>query len=107
MPHLSLALALALAAGLAGGVLVDTALAAAASIVLAIAWLTALAGFVRSWPRVQLTGVLLAMVAAGCLFGAHALDRALHPPLRTTLDQRVAARAEEPILIEGRLMEDA
>jgi competence protein ComEC len=116
MPHLSLALALALAAGLAGGVLIDTPLTVAASIALAAGWLLAALAYARAWPRVVLAAVVLAMLGAGWLFGAHAVDRALHPPLRSLLEQRVGgfaieaapgSRAEEPFVIEGRLLADA
>lgn len=116
MPHLSLVLTLALVAGLAGGVLTDVRLALPASLTLSAAWTCALLAFQRRWPRVQLASLAAAISMAGCVLGADAVERALHTPLRTTLDQRFGGfmiegiadgRANHPIVIEGRLREDA
>src|SRR5688572_11457537 len=111
MSNLSLVLAVALVIGLAGGVSIDTPLTFPVSIALAAGWLIATIGFLRSRALVQMAGIVISLIAAGWLLGAHALERALHPPLRTMLEQRVARdlnrAAEEPTLIEGRLLEDA
>ena len=116
MPWLSLALALALIAGLACGVAVDRPLELPLSLTLAAGWIVATAGFlVRNVP-LQLGGFATAVGCVGWLLGAHALERALHPSLRTMLEQRVGgyaigaageSRPETPIVIEGRLRQDA
>jgi competence protein ComEC len=115
MPHLPLTLTLALAAGLAGGVVIDADLTGVVSTVVASAWLVATLSFARAWPRLLVTSAVIAMTGAGWLSGAHAVERALHPPLRTLLEQRVGgfdiagtgAAATPPVVIEGRLLEDA
>ncbi|MBA3269292.1 MAG: ComEC/Rec2 family competence protein, partial [Acidobacteria bacterium] len=115
MPHLVLVLTLALVAGLAGGVLVDVPVDLASAVVLSAAWATALLSFRRGWPRVQLAAVSLLVGGSGWVLGAHAVDRALHPPLRTLLEQRLGGFAiglpemgiGNPIVVEGRLREDA
>src|SRR5687767_13447977 len=116
MPHLSLALALVIVAGLAGGVLVDTPLTSMLSVMLAAGWIIGVAAFLWHWPHAQLVGLGLSVVAAAWLLGGHALDRALHPPLRVILEQRLGGfsidrlaegRQESPVMIEGRLRGDA
>ncbi len=116
MPYLSLALALALIAGLAAGVLVDATLALAASLALCASWTLAILAYRRGLPRVQLAGLAVAVAATGCVLGDDAVHRALHTSLRTLLDQRLGGfaigsaahgRLDEPIIIEGRLREDA
>jgi len=113
---LSLALALAAAAGTAVGVFADPAWMAQARWLLSGA---AIAAFLfasrrrRDWAlRAALAGL-----AAGCaLLASAAEDAALHPPLRTLLEQRLggfaiegieAPRHDEPIAIEGTLAADA
>lgn len=116
MPYLSLALALVLIAGLAAGVLVDAPLALAESLTLSASWTLALLAYRRGLSRVLLVSLASAVAAAGCVLGEHAVDRALHTSLRTLLDQRLGrfaigsaqdGRLDEPIVIEGRLREDA
>jgi competence protein ComEC len=114
--HLPVLLALALIAGLAGGVLADAPLVLPASLALSASWAFALLGYERRWPRVQLAALSLAVAVSGSLLGSDAIDRALHTPLRALLEQRFggfaiegrdAGRVEEPIVIEGRLRDDA
>jgi competence protein ComEC len=116
MPYISLALAVALVTGLAGGVLVDRPIALASSLILSAAWATAMLAYLRGLPRLQLTAVMLLVCGAGWILGTHAVDRALHSPLRLLLEQRIGGfeieqagdgRLEEPLLIEGRLRDDA
>lgn len=116
MPYLSLVLTLALTAGLVAGVLFDFAWTTPASVAVATGWVTALVAFHRRWTRIQLAALGLCAVASGWLLGASAVDRALYPPLRTLLEQRLGgfsidadgdARLEEPVTIEGRLRTDA
>ncbi|HEX7779954.1 MAG TPA: ComEC/Rec2 family competence protein, partial [Vicinamibacterales bacterium] len=71
--------------------------------------------FVRRWPRILLAAVAIAVYSAGWLLGGHALDRAMHSPLRQLLEQRLGGfalgvpdvRHDEPILLEGTLIQDA
>jgi competence protein ComEC len=115
MPHVSLAMAAALSAGLACGVLTDLQASRALSVVLAAAWAASLISFVRGRPRELLAAVVLAVLSAGWLLGSHAVDRALHPPLRNLLEQRLGGfalegsdvRHDAPILVEGTLAQDA
>ena len=115
MPYIPLVLALALVAGLAGGVLVDFPIALAGSLVLSAAWAAAALAYLRELPRLQFSAGLLLVSGAGWILGTHAVDRALHSPLRTMLEQRIGGfaidqvrdgRLEEPLLIEGRLRQD-
>ena len=112
-------LALALVAGLAGGV-VDRRARGAGSRALRHRCVVDRRGARvsrTSWPRVYLAApCVCASRPPGWLLGAHAIDRALHTPLRTMLEQRVGGfaidapddgRLDEPLLIEGRLREDA
>ncbi len=116
MLHLSFGLAVTLVAGLAGGVVVDRPIVLPLSLSLAGGWLATTVGFFGQRPRVQFGGFLVSVFAAGWLLGGHAVDRAIHPPLRTLLEQRFGGfaieaagdtRSDDPIVIEGRLREDA
>ena len=73
MANLSLLLTLALVAGLTGGVLIDNTSTPVASLAILLAWLIATVGFAWSHPRLQIAGVLSAMLASGWLLGAHAV----------------------------------
>jgi competence protein ComEC len=116
VPHLSLYLALALVAGLAGGVLVDRPLALAESIALSGSWTFAVLAYRTAWPRVFTASLLIAVIVAGFILGQHAVDRALHTPLRDALERTSGGfaldalddrRLEAPVAIEGRLRADA
>ena len=114
MPHVALLLALALSGGLACGVVIDANPGFLPS-VLALGWAASVVAFLRGWPRALLAAVVVAIFSAGWLLGAHAIERAMHPSLRSVLEQRlggfalegVAVRHDEPIVIEGRLSQDA
>ena len=114
MPHLALFLALALSGGLACGVVIDANPGVLPS-VLALGWAASVFAFLRGWPRVLLAAVVVAIFSAGWLLGAHAIERAMHPSLRSVLEQRLGGfalggadvRHDEPIVIEGRLSQDA
>ena len=116
MPHLALYLTIALIAGLAAGVLTDVSSTLPLTLTLATAWAMALLALIRRRALVGLVAVSVSLVAAGWLLGAHAVERALHPPLRTLLEQRLGGfaidasrdgRLDEPVQIEGRLVTDA
>ena len=115
MPHLSLALALTLSVGIACGVLTDAQPTDPLSLALALSWAGGSVAFFRGWPRVQLAAIGVTVFAAGWLLGDHALERAMHPPLRNLLEERIGGfaidgsndRPESPIVIEGQLSQDA
>ena len=115
MPHLSLALALTLSVGIACGVLTDAQPTGPLSLALALSWAGGSVAFFRGWPRVQLAAIVVTVFAVGWLLGDHALERAMHPPLRNLLEERIGGfaiegsndRPESPIVIEGRLSQDA
>jgi competence protein ComEC len=114
MAPVTLALTLALAAGLALGVTwpghppVGVALMAGAVCV----------GFAHRHGRLRVRNVVLFLcgVGAGAGLGSDRLHRALYPPLRTILEDRIGGfqlgarggpRLEEPLRVEGRLLQDA
>lgn len=113
---LSLALAVAAAAGTAAGVFAAPAWMPYARWMLAIAAVAAWLCASRrrfTWARRSGFAGLGAMCA---LLGAAAQDAAMHPPLRTLLEQRLggfaiegidAPRSDTPIVVEGRLTADA
>jgi competence protein ComEC len=116
MSHLSLALAIALLAGVAGGVLSDTVGPPAVPVVLASSWLCMLLSFRAARPRLLIAATMVSLAGSGWLLGAHFVDRALHPPLRTLLEQRLGGfaidadppgRTDTPVVVEGRLLADA
>jgi competence protein ComEC len=102
--HLSSLLTLALAAGVAGGVSVDAPVAFIVALTMSAAWSTALLSYLRGFVRMQLLALCALVGGAGWVLGAHAVAGAEHPPLRAVFEQRVEG---EPLLIEGRLREDA
>lgn len=112
----SLLLAIATAAGVAAGVFLDPSLIAPAN------WLVAsllVFGFVTAARGMLATARLfmaLAFLPIGALIASHAQDRALHPPLRQFLEDRIGgyaldstdiSRHDTPLEIEGRLISDA
>lgn len=106
----------ALAAGLACGLTLDPYWLLRAPLVVFVALVVGLLAHAHG-RHVAATGALAVVGATlAAMYGAAALDRALHPPLRGALDARFggfaidapdAARLEEPLLIEGRLQSDA
>jgi competence protein ComEC len=117
MPHLSSLLTTALVAGLAGGLCVDAPFAFALLVTMSAAWAGAVLAYLREYPRVLLAALAVLVAGAGWILGAHAVDRALHSPLRVLLEHRFGgfaldgasmdARLSEPVVIEGRLRDDA
>lgn len=115
MRYGSLGVAIAVVAGLAGGVSCDARVALVAALTLSAGWATALLAYVRQWPRLLMVALGLVVCASGWALGARARDRALHPSLRAVLDHRfgglaidsVESRIDEPVVVEGRLREDA
>jgi competence protein ComEC len=112
----SLLLAFATAAGAAAGVFLDPSTIAAAH------WLTAvflLTGFVAAARGLLATArvfVVIAFVPISTLIASSAQTRAIHPPLRQFLEDRIGgyvidstdvARHDSPIELEGRLTADA
>lgn len=113
---LSLALAIAAAAGTAVGVFADPAWMAQARWLLAGAAITTFLFASRRRRDWALRAGLAGLVAACALLASAAEDAALHPPLRTLLEQRLggfaiegidAPRHDEPIAVEGTLTADA
>ena len=112
----SLMLAISTTIGAAAGVYLDPSFSAPAN------WLAAillLLGFVAAargmlaWARLFVVGAFVPIVT---LIAAHAQDRALHPPLRQFLEERIGGysidstdveRRDTPVEIEGRLTSDA
>jgi competence protein ComEC len=118
MSHLSSLLAVALVVGLAGGVSLDEPRFALVLLVtMSAAWAGAVLAYLRGYAIAQLAAVALLVTGAGWVLGAHAVDRALHSPLRQLLEQRLGGfalddaprspRLEEPIVVVGRLRQDA
>jgi competence protein ComEC len=107
--------AASLLVGVAGGVLFDRPYALALSLVMSAGWATALLAHLRGYRRLQLGAFGALVMAAGWLLGAHAIDRAIHAPLRQLLEERVGGfamgtterRSEAPVTIEGRILADA
>ncbi len=113
---LSVLLTVAVGAGVTAGVFLDPTLTGLAPWLVGGAGLVGLVARSREWPSVALHAGAVALAALCAISGASAQDRALHPPLRTLLEQRLGgfaiegiegSRGETPILIEGRLSADA
>jgi competence protein ComEC len=109
--------AIATAAGVAAGVFLDPSLTT-----LPAQWLAAwfiLATFVvaaRGMLTLARWGIAATLIPLGVLLGGAAEHRALHPPLRQfledrlggySIDSRLVERHDTPVEIEGRLIEDA
>jgi competence protein ComEC len=113
---LSVSLATAVSAGVAAGVFLDPSLAMLAPWIVVAAALVALAAFSRRRADLGKWPALIALTAICTITSAAAQDRALHPPLRNLLEQRLGGfaiegaegpRGDAPIAIEGRLLADA
>ena len=127
MRHLSSLLTVALVIGLAGGVSVEAPSRLGLTLATSAAWACALLAHLRQHPRLQLLSLLVLVACGGWMLGTHAVDRAVHSPLRVLLEQRLGGfafdppargsgdpsvvgshgRGDEPITIEGRLLADA
>ena len=115
MSNFPLVLALALVAGL-GGVVAGGRSALLSAILLSGSWTAALFAYRREWPRVLLLALVILIATSGWILGAHAVERAMAPSLRTLLDREFGGFAidladdsiiTEPVIVEGRLREDA
>jgi len=113
---MSLALAIATAAGTAVGVFAESSWLPAARWLLAVSGIAAFACASRHQKAWALRCSLAGLAAACALLAFAAQDAALHPPLRTLLEQRLggfaiegmdAPRHDTPIVVEGRLAADA
>ncbi|MGE0864371.1 MAG: ComEC/Rec2 family competence protein [Vicinamibacterales bacterium] len=113
---LSLSLAIAAALGTAVGVFAEPSWAPAARWLLALSGLTAFVCASRRRMDWALRCGLTGLAAAAALLAGAAHDAALHPPLRTLLEQRLGGfaiegadspRHDTPIVVEGRLLADA
>ncbi len=113
---LSLSLALSIAGGVAVGMFGNPSLALNAPWLLALGGLVTFAAVARRWFRATRVAGHLTLAALSIVVASAAHDQALHPPLRTVLEQRLggfsiddetAVGAIGPITVEGRLREDA
>lgn len=113
---LSLALALAAAIGTAAGVFPDPSWTPAARWMLGLSALLAFACASRQLAAWAIRCGLVGLSALAAVLGSAAHEAALHPPLRTLLEQRLggfaiegvdAPRHDTPIVVEGRLVADA
>lgn len=116
MPFLMLEASALLASGLACGLLLPPAWLPAAPPIVTAALVTALLAHANARPMSCHIASGAAAFGLAAIYGAHALDAALHTPLRTALEERFGGfaieserrtRLEEPIGIEGRLEQDA
>jgi predicted membrane metal-binding protein len=112
----SVALAIAISAGVAAGVFLDSSLLSLARWVLAVAGGGAFVTAARGWKAVAQSLSLAALAAACMLLAADAEHRAMQPPIRQLLDERLGGfditridteRNDTPVVIEGRLTDDA
>lgn len=113
---LSLSLAIVAALGTAVGVFADSSWVTAARWLLALCGLTAFVFVSRQRRDWALRCGLAGLAALAALLASASHDGALHPPLRTLLEQRLggfaiegveAPRHDTPIVVEGRLVSDA
>src|SRR5215218_9309190 len=112
----SLSLAGAISAGVAAGVFLDPAYAGVARWTIAISGAFAFLLAARGWRTLAIRCSYVAL-AAGCfLLGGDAEARAMHPALRTLLEDRIGGfaidsidteRHDTPIVLEGQLLNDA
>ena len=112
----SLALAIAVAAGVAGGVFLDPAMVSAARWLVAGSVAAAFVMAAKGLLFIPKLLSLLTLMAACVIWGAHAEQQALHPPIRHLLEERLGGfsitaidteRHDTPVVIEGRLTSDA
>lgn len=105
----------AVVAGLVGGALSGVEAGWGVWAALAAGWTVAALAFRAGWPHAVVAGGTAAALAGGWLLGADQARRALHPPIRALLEERIGgfaidapwARVREPFLLEGRLQADA
>ena len=112
----SLLLAIVTASGVAAGVFLDPATTAGASLLLAAFTLASFLIAARGRADLARWCIVCAFFPMAVLIGSAAERRAMHPPLRQFLEDRVGgyafestdiARRDRPVEIEGRLITDA
>lgn len=112
----SVVLAAAVTAGIAAGVFIDPESLAPVRWAAAMFGVLAFVAGARQWFSSAKLCIGAAVGAACVLLGAGAQDRAMHPPLRQLLEDRLggfaiervdASRRDDPVEIEGWLMADA
>ncbi len=112
----SVVLAGAVTAGIAAGVFIHPESLAPARWAAALFGLLAFVAGARQWYSSAKLCLGAAFAAACVLLGANAQDRAMHPPLRQLLEDRLGgfaiedndvSRHDDPVEIEGWLMADA
>ena len=112
----SLALAIAVAAGVAGGVFLDPAIVSTARWLVAGSVAVAFVMAAKGLLFIAKVLSLVTLMAACVIWGSHAEQQALHPPLRHLLEERLGGfsitaidteRHDTPVVIEGRLTSDA
>lgn len=118
MSPVTLALLTALIAGLAGGALADSWTSTPAHVAFALCLMAGVLAHGRGLARLRQGLAWTAVASLAWLLAQNAVDRALHPSLRTVLEQRLggfalespeaaSAESEEVVLIEGTLRHDA
>lgn len=112
----SLLLAIGIAAGTAAGVFLDRTVSTHAPWMVAAIIVVAFLAAARGRINVARWCVLLGFFPLGLLLGSAAEQRAIHPPLRQLLEERLGGfalesvetdRHDTPVVIEGRLLADA
>ena len=112
----SLLLAIAASAGVAAGVFLPPTTIAPAHWLVALFALLSFLAAARGLPAIARSFVICGFIPVCALIGSAAEQRAMHPPLRQFLEDRIGGfamqtpdleRQDTPLEIEGRLMADA
>jgi competence protein ComEC len=136
MAPFTLRLLLSLVAGLAGGVFAAPATSSFAQMAFAAGVMVGALAHANAWVATRAIATWTAVAGMAWLLGLQSIDRALHPPLRTLLEQRIGGFAidspyighayagdsyvahpfrgadtpsprDEPVVVEGTLRQDA
>lgn len=116
MAPFTLRLLVSLIAGLAGGVYANPGPAALVHIAFAGGVMVCALAHANRWIAVREAAAWMTVGSAAWFLGLHAIDEALHPPLRTLLEQRLGGfaiessetgRRDDLVLVEGTLRQDA
>jgi len=102
--HLASVLAVALTGGIACGVTTAPLPRLVVLIALSGPWAVALLAYRRGHVWLQLAASCVLVAVAGWTLAAQANDRALRSPLRAAVEPHIG---QEPVVVEGRLREDA